>query len=310
MSAGGIERNYTIGENLGSGTFAVVRLGVNKKTGEKVAIKVIEKKNLGDKTHMIKSEVDILKKIHHPNIILLRELYETPTTIYLVMELVTGGELFDKICERGSYSERDASKIVTDILSSVLYLHQKGIVHRDLKPENLLFAQDSDAAPIKIADFGLSTFVDPQQMLKTACGTPGYVAPEVLLGQGYGKSVDMWSVGVIMYILLCGFPPFYEENIALLFEQIIEGNFSFPDPYWTNISDSAKHLIKNLLNVDTDARYTAEQALNHPWIMGATATKGDLTPALTKMREFNAKRKFKTAILATVATTRIAKQLS
>lgn len=301
-----IEKLYTLGETLGSGTFSVVRVGINKKTSEKVAIKVIDKKTLGDKTDMIQSEVEILKKITHPNIVLLKDIFETSSVLYLVMELVTGGELFDKIVERGSYSEQDASKIVRDILHSVQYLHVRKIVHRDLKPENLLFASDAPDAPIKIADFGLSTFVGSEVMLKTACGTPGYVAPEVLLGMGYSFPVDIWSVGVIMYILLCGFPPFYEENIAALFEQIIEGSYGFPDPYWTNISESAKDLIRHLLDVDSTTRYTSEQALKHPWIIGATAPSVDMADTvLTKMKEFNAKRRFKTAILATIATNRM-----
>jgi calcium/calmodulin-dependent protein kinase I len=301
-----IEKFFTLGETLGSGTFSVVRVGINKKTSEKVAIKVIDKKTLNDKADMIQSEVEILKKITHPNIVLLKDLFETPTHIYLVMELVTGGELFDRIVDRGSYSEKDASKIVRDILNSVHYLHQRKIVHRDLKPENLLFATEDANAIIKIADFGLSTFVGNENMLKTACGTPGYVAPEVLLGMGYSFPVDLWSVGVIMYILLCGFPPFYEENIAVLFEQIIEGSYGFPDPYWTNISESAKDLIRHLMDVDSTTRYTAEQALKHPWIVGATAGTTDIAESvLTKMKEFNAKRRFKTAILATIATGRM-----
>lgn len=302
----GIEKYYTLEEELGRGTFSIVRKGVSKKNGESAAVKIIDKSRIQDKKDMLKAEVDILKNVEHPNIVLLKEMFETQSYIFLVMELISGGELFDKICERGSYNELDASKIVRDILQAVNYLHKKGIMHRDLKPENLLFESSKPDAPIKLADFGLSAFVGDENMLKTACGTPGYVAPEVLLGYKYTVAVDMWSVGVIMYILLCGFPPFYEDNVVALFEQIIEGNYSFPDPYWTEITDSAKHLISQLLQVEPEKRYSAEQALKHPWVIGATAPKTDMKKVLEKMREFNAKRKFKTAILATIASNRLA----
>jgi len=219
----------------------------------------------------LETEVSILKKVQHPNIIALKEFIDTPKKLYLVMELVTGGELFNKIIELGSYTEAVASKCIQKVLSAVKYLHDMGVVHRDLKPTNLLLKSPDDITDVKIADFGLSKIIGDSALLQTACGTPIYVAPEVLSGEGYEKTVDLWSVGVIMYILLCGFPPFFDDgtNMGLLFDQIMSGDFEYPDPYWTHISASAKDLINNLLVVDPKKRFTADQALQHPWILSS-----------------------------------------
>lgn len=300
-----VEKFYTFAESLGSGTFSTVKKGINKKSGEIVAIKIIDKKSVGDKTEMIQTEIDILRRVRHPYIIGMKEMFETPTTIYLIMELVTGGELFDKIVERGAYSEKDASKLVKEILDALSYLHKNGVVHRDLKPENLLYASDDVNADIKIADFGLSKILGSEILLKTACGTPGYVAPEVLKCEGYDQRVDLWSVGVIMYILLCGFPPFYDENTAVLFEQIMEGKFEFPSPYWDTVSESAKDLVSHLLDVSPTKRYTAEEAMKHPWISGNTATEEKMPGVLEKMKEFNAKRKLKSGMLGVLAAQKL-----
>lgn len=300
-----IEDYYLFGENIGSGTFSVVRRGKNKKTGEIVAIKIIDKKAVGDKTEMIQTEIDILRRVRHPYIIGMKEMFETPTTIYLVMEMVTGGELFDKIVERGAYSEKDASKLIREILDAVDYLHQNKVVHRDLKPENLLYSNDDVDADIKIADFGLSKILGSEVLLKTACGTPGYVAPEVLKCEGYDQSADLWSVGVIMYILLCGFPPFYDDNTAVLFEQIMEGKYEFPSPYWDTVSESAKDLVKHLLDVTPHNRYTATKALSHPWIAGNTAHTTKMEGVIDKIKEFNAKRKLKSGMLLVLAAQKL-----
>eukprot|EP01112_Ceratiomyxa_fruticulosa_P015369 TRINITY_DN450_c0_g1_i11.p1 TRINITY_DN450_c0_g1~~TRINITY_DN450_c0_g1_i11.p1 ORF type:complete len:367 (+),score=60.13 TRINITY_DN450_c0_g1_i11:54-1154(+) len=317
LSSPSIEKYYDVGETIGTGTFAAVKLGINKKTKQEVAIKVMDKKSLQkdgeDNSNSIYAEISVLKQVQHPNIVSLEEMFETPNHIFLVMTLCKGGELFERICKRGTYSERDASALIFDILSSVQYLHLKGIVHRDLKPENMLFdtaePEDGkeDTSKIKLTDFGLAKIIDAKTIMETACGTPGYVAPEVLIGSGYGPEVDMWSIGVILYILLCGFPPFYDENVATLFQQIIEGAYGFPSPYWDNISDSAKDLVCHLLDTDPATRYTAEQALKHPWVNGGMASSADMVgTCLAKLKEFNAKRRFKQAIMATVAANRIA----
>ena len=209
------------------------------------------------------------------------------------MELVLGGELFDKITEIGAYSEKTAAQLVFNIVDAVRYLHERNIAHRDLKPTNLLLKYPDDLTTIKIADFGLSKIMDENTMMQTACGTPIYVAPEVLSGEAYEKEVDMWSIGVITYILLCGFPPFFDDgsNMAELFEQIMNGEFDYPEEYWDDISDEAKDFIDNLLIVDPSTRYTAEQALEHPWLKGAA--KDHLLQASTNMNELLNQGKYK-----------------
>lgn len=264
-SQGRIEDFYVRGNPLGRGEFAVVYAGMNKQTHEQYAIKIIDKKKIDVKR--LHTEVSILSTVRHPNIISLKETFDTDTELYLVMELVTGGELFDKIIEEGAYSEHKACLCVQKILSAVEYLHSLNIVHRDLKPTNLLLKDPNDLTDVKLADFGLSKLLSDDIMMHTACGTPIYVAPEVLNGEGYDKEVDLWSVGVIMYILLCGFPPFFDDtnDITNLFEQILSGLFDFPEPYWDDISPAAKDLIGRLLVVEPKNRLSATQALQHPW---------------------------------------------
>jgi len=258
--------------------------GVHKETGESYAIKCIEKHDVD--TSRLQTEVDILTQVEHPHIISLEEVFDTPDTLYLVMELITGGELFDKITEIGAYSEKTAAELVINIVSAVQYLHDRGIAHRDLKPTNLLLKNEEDLTNVKIADFGLSKIMGDNTMMQTACGTPIYVAPEVLSGEAYEKEVDMWSIGVITYILLCGFPPFFDDgsNMGKLFEQIMCGEFDYPEEYWDDISDEAKDFIDNLLMVDTELRFTADQALEHPWLQGAAPDKQLGVPA--KMEEY------------------------
>jgi len=185
---------------------------------------------------------------------------------FLVMELVTGGELFDRIVEKERYTEKDAVVVMKQLLSGISYLHSKGIAHRDLKPENVLLQNDNDDAIIKIADFGLSRVYTEQSIMLTACGTAGYIAPEILRSEPYQSEVDMWSVGVIMYILLCGYPPFYNENEPDLFESILNCRYEFHSPYWDHISTEAKELISGLLTVDPKKRLTAVEAMNSSWL--------------------------------------------
>jgi len=283
-----------------------VKKCTHKKTGVSYALKIIDKAAVGDKVAMLEAEVDIMRRCQHVNIIELVEMFETPQKLYLVLELVTGGELFDRIVTRGTYSEADASSLVTEILSAISYIHAQNITHRDLKPENLLYSSDQPDAVIKLADFGLSKLIPENTLLKTACGTPGYVAPEVLKCEGYGKAADLWSVGVIMYILLCGFPPFYDDNTAKLFALIMNVEYSFPTPYWDNISPEAKDLIQRLL-VFPEKRLTAAQALAHPWIANRESnSKQDISGALAELRKFNATRRLKMAILTTIAMNRFA----
>jgi len=289
-----VEESYHILDEIGRGAFSVVRVGVHKKTGKKYAIKLIEKANLGADLNRLQTEIKILKQVDHPNIIKLKELFETPKILAIVTELVTGGEVFDKIVEQGSYSEKDAAILVGKMVSAIDYLHKRGIVHRDLKPENLLLKDEKSITEVKIADFGLSKIVGEKfSLMLTACGTPSYVAPEVLTATGYDKEVDLWSIGVITYILLCGFPPFYNENISKLFEEIMQADYDFPEEYWGHISDNAKDFISKLLVADPCRRLTAAEALNHPWLADqAIPVKGVMGPRFNdQLKHYVTKRK-------------------
>jgi serine/threonine protein kinase len=279
-----IKKNYTWNEKkdqLGSGNFATVYKAELKVARESpagamnpgmYAIKVIDKAKVED-LQDIEREIEIMQACTHPNIIKLYEVYEEKKRINLVMEIVSGGELFDEIVMREKYTEKDAAKVMRTMCDALSYIHKKNIVHRDLKPENVLLAQKPRPGfepEIKIADFGLARFVAKDDMMKTACGTPGYVAPEVLKNKGYDSgAVDMWSAGVILYILLCGFPPFYDEELPVLFDTIIKGKFDFPSPWWDSISSEGKALVCRLLTVDPKKRITAEQVLQDPWVLGS-----------------------------------------
>lgn len=320
-----IEDKYNLHGLLGTGAFSEVRLAESKEdSGKHYAVKIIDKKALKGKEESLENEIRVLRRfsanhqnndsataaaaaanetetgnrLTHPNIVQLYETYEDKSKIYLVMELVTGGELFDRIVEKGSYTEKDASDLIRQILEAVDYMHEQGVVHRDLKPENLLFYSPDDDSKIMISDFGLSKMED-SGIMATACGTPGYVAPEVLAQRPYGKAVDIWSIGVISYILLCGYPPFYDENDANLFAQILKGEFEFDSPYWDDISDSAKDFIRHLMCVNVEKRFTCKQALAHPWISGNAAGNKNIHATVSEQLKKNfAKSRWKQAYLA------------
>mmetsp|Transcript_28725 Transcript_28725/g.48266 ORF Transcript_28725/g.48266 Transcript_28725/m.48266 type:complete len:394 (+) Transcript_28725:58-1239(+) len=266
-------QKYEKGPELGRGAFSVVYEATSRRSNRKYAVKIIEKKNVGQDMVRLRTEIEILKRVQHPNIIRLKEIIEDSDTLYIITEMVTGGELFDKIVDLGAYTEAEAATLVRKMVSAIDYLHAMDIVHRDLKPENLLLKDPNDISNIKLADFGLSKIVSSQVAMQTACGTPGYVAPEVLNATGYGPEVDLWSIGVITYILLCGFPPFYNESLPMLFEQIMKAEFDYPPDYWDEISDSAKNFINRLLVVDPAKRMSTKQALEHPWLAGAAPEK-------------------------------------
>jgi len=289
---GPITEEFELDEELGRGASAVVHSATQYGTGIKFAVKEMTKTK--EQCKAMKAEVKVLLTLSHPNIIKYYRIYETPTEVSLVLEYVDGGELFDRIVQRGYYSERDASTVVRQILEALKYLHDKDIVHRDLKPENLLFSDQSDSACLKVADFGLAQIDDSDTQLKTICGTPGYVAPEVLLGKNYSKAVDIWAVGVITYILLCGFEPFYDEGgDQQMFQKIIRGNFEFTSPWWDGVSENAKDLVRRMLTLNPTKRITAVQALHHPWVQGKAANFQHMEKAMGNLREFNAKRKIK-----------------
>jgi calcium/calmodulin-dependent protein kinase I len=295
-----------LGELLGTGSFGVVNHATRKSDSKTFAIKTIKKVQLSaEDLNSIQDEVDILRRVQHPGCVALVEVFESPKTIYIVMELLTGGELFERIIEKGSFSEKEASKVIREAVEAIQYLHKAGIVHRDLKPENLLYSTPETDSAIKITDFGLAKRKNPNQTLHTACGTPSYVAPEVLKRQPYSPAVDLWSIGVILYILLCGFPPFHNENTAELYNLIKAGDYSFPDPYWSDISPEAKDLVRGLLTVDPTKRYTSEKVLQHPWISGDVARSKDLGQShLNRLKVLQAKRKLRRAVQVLIAANR------
>nr|XP_014429908.1 serine/threonine-protein kinase DCLK2 isoform X3 [Pelodiscus sinensis] len=277
-----ILEKYRVGKVIGDGNFAVVKECVERSTGKEFALKIIDKAKCCGKEHLIENEVSILRQVKHPNIIMLIEEMDTPTELYLVMELVKGGDLFDAITSSTKYTERDGSAMVYNLASALKYLHGLNIVHRDIKPENLLVCEYPDGTKsLKLGDFGLATVVEGP--LYTVCGTPTYVAPEIIAETGYGLKVDIWAAGVITYILLCGFPPFRSENNLQedLFDQILIGKLEFPSPYWDNITDSAKELISLMLQVNVEARYTAAQILGHPWVSDDASQENNMQAEVT-----------------------------
>ena len=249
-------------------------------------------------------QVDILKKVDHPYIVKCYDAFDTKECMFLVMEIMKGGELFDRIVDKGHFTEQDAVGVTAKLLSAIKYLHDIGIAHRDLKPENLLMTDETENAEVKITDFGLSkVFDDHSTVMQTPCGTPGYIAPEVLQMAGYDKQCDLWSMGVIVYILLCGFPPFYADNDAQLFEKIKRGEYEFLRPYWDPISAEAKNFIRKMLVVDPKKRYDCDAALEDPWLKaGVDALPAESLPTLvTELKATQAKRRMKAAFLAVQA---------
>ncbi|XP_075709794.1 uncharacterized protein LOC142743184 [Rhinoderma darwinii] len=292
-----IRETFVFMEVLGSGAFSEVFLVKHRATGQHYALKCIKKVN-SSRDRSLENEIAVLKRIKHDNIVTLDDIYESSSHFYLVMQLVSGGELFDRILERGVYTEKDASNVIRQVLSAVKYLHDNGIVHRDLKPENLLYLTPDENAKIMITDFGLSK-MEETGIMSTACGTPGYVAPEVLAQKPYSKAVDCWSIGVITYILLCGYPPFYEETESRLFEKIKDGTYEFESPFWDDISKSAKDFINCLLEKDPKKRYDCESALKHPWIDGNTALHRDIYRSVSiQIKKNFAKSKWRQAFNA------------
>lgn len=270
-----IYAQYDLHEKLGSGTFATVRRIVNKKDpSDEKALKITSLRNLkSEEIAALRNEVTILQQIQHKHVVMLYDHFQTTDKIYMVQDLLSGGELFDRIIELTYFSEKEAAKCVKQIACALTHLHKNNVVHRDLKPENLLLTSKHEDYDIKIIDFGLAK--QSTELMTMPCGTPGYVAPEILKRRKYHKEVDVWSLGVITYILLCGFPPFHDDgnNLKNLYKQIRAGKYSFPAKYWDNISKEAKDLIRKMLQVKPKTRITAAAILDDPWVVsGAPAT--------------------------------------
>ncbi|KAM3601298.1 uncharacterized protein V6R79_010410 [Siganus canaliculatus] len=331
---------YQLYEELGKGAFSVVRRCVKVLSGQEYAAKIINTKKLSARDHQkLDREARICRLLKHPNIVRLHDSISEEAHHYLIFDLVTGGELFEDIVAREYYSEADASHCIQQILEAVLHCHQMGVVHRDLKPENLLLASKSKGAAVKLADFGLAIEVEgDQQAWFGFAGTPGYLSPEVLRKDPYGKAVDLWACGqtlscsaascfmslppcllvsylrclsvcpsgVILYILLVGYPPFWDEDQHRLYQQIKAGAYDFPSPEWDTVTPEAKDLINKMLTINPSKRITAAEALKHPWISHRSTVASCMHRQETVecLKKFNARRKLKGAILTTMLATR------
>uniref|UniRef100_A0A8C0GQA4 calcium/calmodulin-dependent protein kinase n=1 Tax=Chelonoidis abingdonii TaxID=106734 RepID=A0A8C0GQA4_CHEAB len=298
--------DYQLYEELGKGAFSVVRRCVKKNSSQEYAAKIINTKKLSARDHQkLEREARICRLLKHPNIVRLHDSISEEGFHYLVFDLVTGGELFEDIVAREYYSEADASHCIHQILESVNHIHQHDIVHRDLKPENLLLASKCKSAAVKLADFGLAIEVQGEQQAWFGfAGTPGYLSPEVLRKDPYGKPVDIWacepcfpvsSLGVILYILLVGYPPFWDEDQHKLYQQIKAGAYDFPSPEWDTVTPEAKNLINQMLTINPAKRITADQALKHPWVCqrSTVASMMHRQETVECLRKFNARRKLK-----------------
>ena len=277
--------------------------------GVPYALKVIDTSKCADMDDITR-EVSILHMLTHPNIMRLYEVFYEVRTVVLVTELVAGGELFDRIIEKGNYSEKDAANVMSQLCNALSYMHEKNIVHLDLKPENLLYAAPMPDETLKVADFGLARTIVKGKELKSVCGTPGYVAPEIISNRGCNSTaVDMWSVGVILYILLCGFPPFAESELTALFDSIRKARYDFPSPWWDSISPQAKSLVKKLLVLDVTKRLTAKQVLENAWVQ-SEAPSTAIPGAQAALKKYRANQRLRKAVNAIIATKRIERALA
>ncbi|CAN0928261.1 Calcium-dependent protein kinase 4 [Linum grandiflorum] len=294
--------HYVLGKKLGQGQFGITYLCTQKASNTVYACKSISKRKLLCKEDYddVWREIQIMHHLsEHPHVVKIKDTYEDSMFVHLVMELCVGGELFDRIVAKGHYSEKEAAKLIKTIVGVVETCHSLGVMHRDLKPENFLFDNPSDDAKLKSIDFGLSIFFKPGQSFIDVVGSPYYVAPEVLL-KHYGHEVDVWSAGVILYILLCGVPPFWAESG--IFRQILHGKIDFASEPWPSISESAKELIRKMLDKDPKNRITAHEVLCHPWIVDDLAPDKPLDSAvLSRLKQFYAMNKLKKMALRVIA---------
>lgn len=300
-----ISLRYNLGRELGRGEFGVTYLAIDVETGEKFACKSISKKKLKTDIDIedVRREVEIMKSLpKHVNIVSIKDTYEDDNAVHIVMELCEGGELFDRIVAKGHYTERAAAVVMRTIVEVVQACHRHGVIHRDLKPENFLLANKKEASPLKAIDFGLSIFFKPGQRFSEIVGSPYYMAPEVLK-RNYGPEIDVWSAGVILYILLCGVPPFWAETEQGVAQAIIRSVVDFKRDPWPKVSDSAKDLVKKMLDPDPKKRLTAEQVLEHPWLQNASGAPnvslGETVKA--RLKQFSVMNKLKKRALRVIA---------
>ncbi|KRX08510.1 Protein kinase-like domain [Pseudocohnilembus persalinus] len=299
---GQITNDYNLQDPpLGTGAFGEVRRAVHRGTGMTRAVKIIDKKLANqDELEKLKNEVEIMKQLDHPHIVKVYEYYQDPKYFYIVSEMCSGGELFDRIQEEGCFDEKKACQTITAVLQAINYCHKNGIIHRDLKPENLLFDVKGNDGMLKVIDFGTSLTFNAQtgEKLSQVLGTPYYIAPEVLK-KNYNEKCDVWSLGVILYILLCGYPPFYGKTDKSIMKKVLKGKYSFEGYEWDIISEDAKDLISKMLVINPDERVSAEQALKHPWIKNQGIDQVDpkqMKQILLNMKGFRAQQKIQEAI--------------
>lgn len=290
--------NYTFGRTLGAGSFGIVRHARNNGTEEEVAIKIILKKALKGHESVVLDELKMLQQLHHPHIVSFVDWFELKDKFYIVTQLATGGELFDRIVNQGRFSEHDASLVVVQMVEAIQYLHSIDIVHRDLKPENILYLTPDQESNVVLADFGIAKKLQsPSEKLTSSAGSFGYAAPEVIIGSGHGKPCDIWSLGVITYTVLCGYLPFRSENVQDFVAEVRNNNaVIFHADYWKDVSKDARRFIIKALQFDPEKRPTAEALLEDPWLVSVAAQhkESDLLPNIKL--QFNAKTKFKQAI--------------
>lgn len=299
---------YTLGEVIGEGGYSVVKLGIsNTALKQKVAVKIVTRKDLTkEDEESLRNEVSILNELKHPNIVRQLDFFEEPKFFYIVLEYLDGGELFDRIVKKVCYNEKEARDCVLLVLKAIKHCHDRNIIHRDLKPENLLLTSKEDDADMKLADFGFAIKVDGDSA-DAQLGTPGYIAPEILECKNYGKPVDMWSFGVILFILLGGYPPFHDDNQRVMFKKIMRGDYEFHKDYWQNVSVEARDLISKLLVVDPAKRLTADQAMHHVWLLkdGQELEKLSLDANLQQLRKHLATRKLKAGVRAVMTVNKM-----
>lgn len=286
------------------GASAIVYCCTNKETQKKWAVKKIAKR---PQSRVFTAEIKLLLDLNHENVVCMKEVFETKTSLHMILEYAEGGELFDRIVERGTYSEKDASNAFRQIVQGLKYLHENHVIHRDLKPENLLYLTREEGAILKIADFGLSKVITPNLNKMSICGTSSYMAPELLEGKMYDYAADMWSIGVILFILIGGYEPFYAPTDEKIFNRILRNQWKFDSPFWDNISDNCKELVAALLMKDPTKRMVAADVLKQHWVVGTAAKDEQIIGATERLKSFNAGRKFKGAANAVRLATSVFK---
>lgn len=296
------KKRYKMGKKLGTGSFATVKYAKDLQDKSEWAIRILNRKTMPQEEYdAFLKEIEILRKMDHDHICWTRQIYNTKNNVFVVVELLTGGDMFDHLCDNEKYTEKIAARCLVDITSALQYLHDNKIAHRDLKPENVMFATRHDHASIKLVDFGFSKIASGEDVMMTSCGTLLYVAPEVISSKrrGYTTKCDMWSLGVMLYVMLCGYPPFEDESTSMLHRKIKTADYDFHDDEWHHISQAAKDMVRSLICLDVSTRLSAEQVLKHKWIENTLGARNstheykDLKKIQDKMKIYNARRKLR-----------------